>query len=92
MTATQLAPAPIDRARERVSLAGTIRAAGTVRAGTSPVYRCVLAGRWGELDLLFLGRVTVAGLAVGVRCRIEGTVTVRCGRPAVWNPRYQVEP
>ena len=94
MTATQLAPVRINRVRpqQRVSLTGTIREAGTVRAGSSPVYRCVLVGDSEGLDLLFLGRATIAGLTVGTRCRIQGTVAVHCGRLAVWNPRYQVEP
>jgi hypothetical protein len=80
------------RPRERVSVTGTIQEAGTVRVGVSPVYRCVLAYDGGELDLLFLGRATIAGLTAGIRCSIEGTVTVHRGRLAVWNPRYQVRP
>lgn len=80
------------RPRERVILSGTIDETGTIRAGPSPVYRCVLTGAHGEVDLLFLGRATIAGLTVGIRCRIEGTVTVYHGRLAVWNPRYQVRP
>ena len=80
------------RPQERVSLAGMIREAGTGSAGGSPVYRCVLAYAGGELDLLFLGRATIAGLIVGTRCTVQGTVTVRCGRLAVWNPRYEVAP
>ena len=80
------------RPQERVSLAGTIREACTIRAGISPAYRCVLTYDGGELDLLFLGRAMVAGLTAGIRCIIQGTVTVRDGRLAVWSPRYQVAP
>ena len=80
------------RPRERVILSGTIDETGTIRADLSPVYRCVLTGAHGEVDLLFLGRAAIAGLNVGTRCRIEGTVTVYHGRLAVWNPRYQVRP
>jgi hypothetical protein len=80
------------RPQERVSLAGTIGETGTVRAGLSPVYRCVLIGAHGEVDLLFLGHATIAGLVPGTRCTAAGTVTVRHGRLAVWNPRYQVRP
>jgi len=80
------------RLQERVSLTGTIRATETIRAGFSPVCRCVLDCDGGELDLLFLGRATIAGLAVGTRCGIEGAVAVHCGRLAVWNPWYQVRP
>lgn len=85
-TTTRLVP------RERASLTGVIRDTGTVSVGGSPVYRCVLATPGGDLDLLFLGRAVIAGLIVGTRCDIQGTVTVHCGRLAVWNPRYQLLP
>jgi hypothetical protein len=80
------------RSQERVSLAGTISETETISVGPSPVYRCVLTGAHGELDLLFLGRATIAGLTAGVWCTAAGTVTVHCGRLAIWNPRYQVWP
>jgi hypothetical protein len=78
--------------RERVSLTGVICDTTTVSLGGSPVYRCVLATPGGELDLLFLGRTAIAGLTAGTRCEIQGTVIVRCGRLAVWNPRYRLLP
>jgi hypothetical protein len=80
------------RPQERVSLTGTIAAADCVSAGFSPVYRCVLTGAHGELDLLFLGRATIAGLIAGTRCSVQGTTAVHDGRLAIWNPRYQVRP
>jgi hypothetical protein len=80
------------RPQERVSLGGTIYETETIRAGVSPVYRCVLAGARGEVDLLFLGRATIAGLTIGTRCTVAGTVAVHYGRLAIWNPRYQVRP
>jgi hypothetical protein len=92
---TVLEPPGLDhylRPQERVSLDGTILETETVQAGLSPVYRCVLIGAHGEVDLLFLGRTTIAGLIVGTRCTAAGTVAVHHGRLAVWNPRYQVRP
>jgi hypothetical protein len=80
------------RPQERVSLTGTIRATETIRAGDSPVCRCVLDCDGGELDLLFLGRAAIAGLAAGIRCSVQGAVAVHDGRLAIWNPRYQVRP
>jgi CheY-like chemotaxis protein len=80
------------RARQQVILAGTIRATETVTAGSSPLYRCVLADGTGEADLLFLGRSRVGGLTAGTCCRAEGRAAVRRGRLAVWNPRYQAGP
>jgi hypothetical protein len=78
------------RPQQRVSLTGTICSAGTVSVGPSPTCRCVLVGAHGELDLLFLGRATIAGLTVGTRCTVHGTLAVYQDRLAIWNPRYQV--
>jgi two-component system sensor histidine kinase KdpD len=80
------------RGRDPVRMTGTIISAQTTGIGSSLAYRCVLADGTGELDLLFLGRATIAGLAAGTRCSVEGVVTAREGRLAVWNPRYQVQP
>jgi two-component system sensor histidine kinase KdpD len=80
------------RGRDRVRVTGTIISAQTTAIGSSLAYRCVLADGAGELDLLFLGRAAIAGLAPGIRCSIEGVVTERGGRLAVWNPRYEVQP
>jgi hypothetical protein len=80
------------RPQERVSLAGTICETGTIQAGPSPVYRCVLISAGAEVELLFLGRPTITGLTLGTRCTVQGTVTVRCGHLAIWNPRYQIRP
>jgi two-component system, OmpR family, sensor histidine kinase KdpD len=78
------------RGQDRVRVTGTIISAQVTAVGSSSAYRCVLADGTGELDLLFLGRAAIAGLAVGTRCSIQGVVTTRGGRLAVWNPRYQV--
>ncbi len=79
------------RGRGRVRVAGTIISAQTTAIGSNFACRCVLADGTGELDLLFLGRAAIAGLAAGIRCSIEGVVTAHGGRLAVWNPRYQVQ-
>jgi RecG-like helicase len=80
------------RGRNRLSVTGTIVSAQTIAIGSSPAYRCVLADGTGEIDLLFLGRPAIAGLAAGIRCSIEGVLAVRGGRLVVWNPRYQMQP
>jgi two-component system, OmpR family, sensor histidine kinase KdpD len=79
------------RPQDRVKVTGTIISAQTTSIGSSLGYRCVLADGSGELDLLFLGRAVIAGLAAGTRCSIEGVVAARGGRLAVWNPRYEVQ-
>jgi two-component system sensor histidine kinase KdpD len=78
--------------QDRVSLVGAIISAQGITIGSSVANRCVLADGTGELDLLFLGRAAIAGLAAGTRCSIQGVVAARGARLAVWNPRYQVLP
>ena len=80
------------RGQDRVTLVGTIISAQAIMIGSSIACRCVLADGTGELDLLFVGRPGIAGLAAGMRCSIQGVVAVRGARLAVWNPRYQVLP
>jgi two-component system sensor histidine kinase KdpD len=76
--------------QDRVRVTGAIISTRVIAVGSSSAYCCVLADGTGELDLLFLGRAAIPGLAVGTRCSIQGVVTTRGGRLAVWNPRYQV--
>jgi nucleotide-binding universal stress UspA family protein len=80
------------RVQDRVKVTGTIISSQTTAIGSGLGYRCVLADGSGQLDLLFLGRAVIAGLAVGTRCRVEGVAAARGGRLAVWNPRYEVQP
>jgi two-component system sensor histidine kinase KdpD len=80
------------RCQDRVTVTGAIISTRVIAASSSSAYCCVLADGTGQLDLLFLGRAAIAGLAVGTRCGIQGVVTTRGGRLAVWNPRYQVYP
>jgi two-component system, OmpR family, sensor histidine kinase KdpD len=95
MTTCELTRAPriTDvRVQDRVKVTGTIISAQTTAIGSGLGYRCVLADGTGQLDLLFLGRAAVAGLAAGTRCSIEGVAAARGDRLAVWNPRYEVQP
>jgi hypothetical protein len=71
------------RSQDRVALTGMIRATQAIKVGGSRAYRCVLSDGTGEVDLLFLGRQTVAGLAEGTRCGVLGTATTRRGRLTV---------
>jgi two-component system sensor histidine kinase KdpD len=80
------------RGQHRVTLAGTIISAEVISIGSSIACHCVLADATGELDLFFIGRAAIAGLAVGARCSIQGVVEARSPRPAVWNPRYEIQP
>jgi hypothetical protein len=78
--------------RARVVVTGTIMAAGAVMMRGVASGRFVLDDATGQLDLIFLGRPSVAGLSPGTCCTIEGTARHDQGRLVVWNPIYCIEP
>lgn len=80
------------RDRMRVVLDGSIRDARTVTVGGAPAFRCTLDDGTGQIDLAFLGRRSVPGIAVGTWCRVEGTTMARGGHLVVWNPLYSLDP
>jgi hypothetical protein len=73
-------------------VAGTIQSWHAMALAGTPACRYVLADETGELDLLFLGRVEIAGFEPGRRCRVEGRAVIRDDRIVIWNPRYQLLP
>ena len=78
--------------RQRVAVAGVIAATTAMSISGCPACRYTLADETGEVDLLFLGRVTVAGFELGRRCAAAGAVAKRDGRLVIWNPKYQLLP
>jgi hypothetical protein len=83
---------PIDQVRpqEWVEVEGVIRSSTPMALRGCPACRCTIASGAAELDLIFLGRVTVAGLEPGRRCLAEGMAACRDGRIVLWNPRYSL--
>ncbi len=80
------------RAQELVTLVGVIREVTKEAIGPSPAVRCVLADPSGQIDLLFLGRESIAGLTPGRSCTVTGRAAVRRRHLVIWNPRYELEP
>ncbi len=78
--------------RERLVVSGVIHSTATTVHHGAPAFECTLDDGTGQIELLFLGRRNVAGLAAGTGCTVEGTATMMEGRPAVWNPLYRIEP
>jgi len=76
-------------ARGRVVITGTVRSAETITVDGTLSYRCAIDDGSGELDVLFVGQVSIAGLRVGARCSVEGTA--QPGRTVLWNPLYRLE-
>ncbi|MCU4182997.1 universal stress protein [Acidiferrimicrobium sp. IK] len=77
--------------RAGVVVSGTVRAVDTVAYGSGPAYCCTLDDGTGQLELIFLGRTSVAGLIVGARCTVQGTARLAGDRLAVWNPLYRLD-
>ena len=80
------------RVQSRVTVTGVIRSVSTESIAASPAVRCVLADGSGQIDMLFLGRESVAGLVPGRRCTATGRACVDRGRVVIWNPAYELEP
>jgi hypothetical protein len=78
------------RPQDRVRVTGVIRSKAALSLSGTPACRYTLADGTGEVDLLFLGRVLIAGLDTGLHCVAEGRVAARDERIVIWNPRYQV--
>jgi len=78
--------------QDRAAVTGVVRSFAALSIGGCPACRYTLADETGEVDLMFLGRVTVLGLEQGRRCSAEGTAGLRDGRMAIWNPRYRLHP
>ena len=88
----QLTRIAMVRVQSQVTVTGVIRSVTTEAVGPSPAVRCVLADGSDQLDLLFLGQASIAGLEQGRRCTAVGRAGARLGRLVLWNPRYELAP
>ncbi|MCL1871348.1 MAG: OB-fold nucleic acid binding domain-containing protein [Promicromonosporaceae bacterium] len=78
--------------RERGKAAGVLRSVVLrPRQGVSSVEAELYDGS-GALDLVWLGRRTIAGIEPGRRITVEGMVCVADGRRTMFNPRYELRP
>jgi hypothetical protein len=71
---------------------------GTVRTVTLPPRRSVpalVAEVWdgnGSVNLVWIGRRTIAGIEPGVFLRARGRVATVRGAPTIFNPAYEIVP
>jgi hypothetical protein len=77
--------------RRRLIATGLVVAAAIQDVGGSASARYTLDDGSGRVDLLFLGRRSVADLGLGACVTIEGTVMADTTKMVVWNPIYRVE-
>jgi hypothetical protein len=76
----------------QADVTGVISSMRAMSLAGTPACRYALTDGTGELDLLFMGRVQIAGMECGRRCRAVGTVSRRDDRLVLWNPRYWLDP
>jgi amino acid transporter len=78
------------RWRDHVRLAGRVRSLRVGPQHDAPTLELVLVDGTGGISVVFLGRREIAGIDVGTRMVVEGTVGVHKARLALLNPRYQL--
>ena len=78
--------------RDRVVVAGRVRSVRVAPLHDAPTLELVLVDDTGAISVVFLGRRGLAGVDVGTRMSVEGTVGVHNARLAIMNPSYQLLP
>jgi hypothetical protein len=78
--------------RSRARVAGVIRSVTLRPREGVPAVEAELYDGSGALDLVWLGRREIAGIAPGRRLQAEGMVCVVGGRKTVFNPAYELRP
>lgn len=76
--------------RHRVSIAGTLRTVTLQPRGGVTSLEAELYDGSGVIDLIWLGRRTIAGIEPGRMLRAQGLVTVQDGRKVMFNPKYEL--
>jgi hypothetical protein len=83
-------PVSSARPRDRVTLAGRVKAVRVQpRAGVATL-ECTLTDGTGEIQVVFLGRRQVAGWEPGACVAVMGAVGERGGRKEILNPAYEL--
>jgi amino acid transporter len=80
------------RWRQRVLIAGRVRSIRVAPLHDAPTLELVLVDETGGTSVVFLGRRGIAGVDVGTRMVVEGTVGVHKARLAMLNPSYRLLP
>ncbi|GAB3157845.1 OB-fold nucleic acid binding domain-containing protein [Myceligenerans halotolerans] len=78
--------------RRRGSAAGILSSVVLRPREGVPTVEAELYDGSGVLDLVWLGRRSIAGIEPGRRLRVEGMVCDAHGRRTIFNPRYELQP
>jgi amino acid transporter len=87
-------PVPISAAepRDRVELAGTLRAVTMRPRGGSLAMEAELWDGTGQVTLIWLGRRGIPGIQPGRRIVVHGRLTSLGGERTMFNPSYELQP
>lgn len=78
--------------RRRAQVSGVLRSVTLRPRTTVPALEAELYDGSGAIQLVWLGRRSIAGVEPGRRVRVEGLVCVQSGRRTMYNPRYELVP
>jgi len=76
--------------RQKVEIAGRVRAMAIDHESGSHELRCVIADPTGSITLVFQGRTAVPGIERGTRLLVRGTVTSLRREAVILNPQYEI--
>ena len=82
-------PIPSLRPRQRARVAGRVKSITVQPWGDVPSLQIQLTDDHGKLNVAFLGRRQIAGIAPGSRIVVEGTVADVRGQLTMINPEYE---
>ncbi len=75
--------------RQRVRIAGRVRAVSVQPWSGVPTFECMLVDGTGALTIAFLGRREIPGIEPGTKLVVEGAIGSHRGRLAMLNPLWE---
>ena len=78
--------------RQEVSVSGTLRAVTLRPRAGVPALEAELFDGSDSLDVVWLGRRSIAGIEPGRRLVAHGRISHQRGRRVLFNPRYELRP
>jgi hypothetical protein len=84
-----IADAPL---RERVIVQGTLKTVTLRPRGGVPALEAELYDGTGSINVIWLGRRRIGGIAPGRGLRVEGRIGQQDGESIMFNPRYSLRP
>jgi hypothetical protein len=78
--------------RERVCVQGTLRTVTLRPRGGVPALEAELYDGSGSINVVWLGRRRIGGIAPGQPIRVVGRIGLQDGQRVMYNPRYDLRP